>query len=76
LPCSVKIFIGLAPDYVFFAGMEHLRSPLHDIPWYQQMLLDVIAFLVLITGALVYLTLAFTKFLLRKFTKISKIKSE
>ena len=57
-------------------GMEHLRSPLHDVPWYQLMLLDVIGFLVLITVVLAYLAQAICKFLIRKITKSSKIKSD
>ena len=43
------------------AGMAHLRSPFHDLPWYQQLLLDVIGFAVLVVLVISFLVFSLLK---------------
>ena len=51
-------------------GAKHLRSPIIDIPFYQYHLLDVIAFLVVVTVTLIYIMYRLIKFLITIVSKI------
>ena len=49
-----------------YLGMAHLRSPLHDLPWYQQSLLDVVAFVLVVVTLQAFVTLSCFRFCFRK----------
>jgi glucuronosyltransferase len=47
-------------------GAPHMRSAVLDLTWYQYFLLDVIAFLALAVGSVVFVTFQILKAVLRK----------
>jgi len=47
-----------------------LRAPSHDLAWYEYLLLDVIAFLLLIVATLVYITFALCRFICCRSKKL------
>jgi hypothetical protein len=62
--------------FIFFLGMEHLRSPLHEVPWYKMLLLDVFAFFAAAASILGFLLYSIAKFLLRKCFRTQKSKTD
>jgi hypothetical protein len=56
--------------------MAHLRSPLHELPWYQLMLLDVIGFLLLVAAGVGFVIFSVAKCTIKKISGAKKSKTD